>query len=167
MIAVTLPREVVRGLRKRHADLGWAIVSLFEETSPASVIQSRTPSPDAELVTVASRQSLIVVNKDVFSQLPGVNIIPLHDDRAFLALEPGRGMSDLELAVIDRLATPGVHARERRALVHLRGLLRGWRGDRSLNCLTRAIIVLERSETVKSRTKKRRPKAAPARIARP
>lgn len=146
VVAVTLPHEVVRGLRKRHADLGWAIVSLFEQTSPATLVPSRKPLPDAELVAVARRQSLIVVNKDVFSQLPGVSIIPLHDDRAFLALEPGRGMSDLELAVLDRLAMPGLDPREHKALVHLRDLLRALRRDPTLSCLTRAIIVLERGE---------------------
>jgi len=35
--------------------------------------------------------------------MPGVHIIPPGATRAFLALEPGRGMSDLEVAVIDRL----------------------------------------------------------------
>lgn len=143
---MTLPDEVVRGLRTLHADLGWAIVSLFEQQT-ARRRTAAAPSPDAELVTLAGRRSLIVVNKDVFSNLPGVSIIPLHDDRAFLALEPGRGMSDLELAVIDRLAAPDVEARERQALERLRALLRSSRRDRSLQCLTRAIIVLERGAT--------------------
>ncbi len=38
-----------------------------------------------------------------FKNLAGVSIIPLADGRGFLALEAGRGVSDLELAVIDRL----------------------------------------------------------------
>ena len=142
-VAITLPDEVVRGLRKLHPDLAWAIVALFEQAASGRRLQRPSP-PDDELVTIAGRQSLIVVNKDVFRDLPGVNIIPLHDRRAFLALQPGRGMSDLELAVIDRLASARVDARERQALTRLRDDLRKWRRDRTLRCETRAIIVVER-----------------------
>lgn len=158
VVAVTLPDEIVRGLRKLHTDLGWAIVRLFEQTSRRRAVP-HTPSPDVELVTVAGRQSLIVVNKDVFSSLPGVHIIPLHDDRAFLALEPGRGIADLELAVIDRLAIPGVDPRERRALERLRADLRAWRRDRALRSRTRAIIVLEAQKPASGPAARTRPGA--------
>lgn len=145
VVAITLPEQVVRGLRKHHPDLAWAVVSLFERASKLRKVDGHPPS-DAALVSVGGRRSLIVVNRDVVNTLPGVNIIPLHGDRAFLALEPGRGMSDLDLAVIDRLAMPSTEARERKALVRLRGLLRKWRGDRTLRIETRAIIVLERTK---------------------
>src|SRR5207237_9917848 len=115
-VVVTLPDEVVRGLRELHADLGWAIVTLFRQTTRRRGPAARKSTPDAELVSVGHHRSLIVVNKDVLANLPGVNIIPLHDDRAFLALEPNRGIADLELAVIDRLTTHTISARERRAL---------------------------------------------------
>ena len=143
VIAVTLPEEVVRGLRKIDEDLGWAIVTLFEKT-PSRRPAARQPHEDAELVKVAGRRSLIVVNRDLFNHLPGVTIMPLHGDRAFLALQPGRDMSDLELAVIDRLAAPTIEVRERTALLTLRTLLRKWRKDKSLRIETRAIIVLQR-----------------------
>src|SRR5262249_21221850 len=97
VVALTLPDEVVRGLRTLHADLGWAIVTLFEQTFRRRPL-ARKPAPDAELVSVGRHRSLIVVNKRVLGNLPGVNIIPLHDDRAFLALERDHGMADLELA---------------------------------------------------------------------
>jgi hypothetical protein len=143
VIAVTLPEEVVRGLRKVDEDLGWAIVTLFEKT-PKRRPAPRQPHDDAELVKVAGRQSLIVVNREFFNHLPGVNIMPLHGDRAFLALQPGQDMADLELSVIDRLTSPSIEPRERKALVALRTLLRKWRKDRSMRIETRAIIVLER-----------------------
>jgi hypothetical protein len=31
VVALTLPEDVLRGLRKIHHDLGWAIVALFEK----------------------------------------------------------------------------------------------------------------------------------------
>ena len=158
VVAVTLPDEVVRGLKRLHTDLGWAIVTLVEQTSRRRAVP-HAPSPDVELVTVAGRQSLIVVNKDVFRSLPGVNIIPLQDDRAFLALEPGRGIADLELAVIDRLAISGINTRERRALERLRADLRAWRRDRALSSQTRAIIVLERRKRRSGPAARRRSRA--------
>lgn len=153
VVAVTLPQEVVRGLRKLDEDLGWAIVTLFEKT-PKRRPAPRQPHEDAELVKVAGRRSLIVVNRDLFNHLPGVNIMPLHGDRAFLALQPGKDMSDLELSVIDRLAAPALDGRERQALVRLRALLRSWRNDRSLRIETRAIIVLERVNGSRPRAEK-------------
>src|SRR5471030_2135811 len=131
VVALTLPDEVVRGLRKVHSDLGWAIVRLFEK-APVRTQVPTDHQPDAELVTIADRRSLIVVNRAVFKSLPGINIIPLHGNRAFLALDLGRGMTDLELAVIDRLDDAAVAGRERTALSKLRSQLRIWRHDRTL-----------------------------------
>jgi hypothetical protein len=143
VVALTLPDDVVRGLRKIDPDVGWAIVTLFEK-SPARASVEPDVQPDVELVTIADRQSLIVVNRAVFKDLRGVNIVPLHGDRAFLALDAGRGMTDLELAVIDALDDPLVELRERTALLQLRGQLRTWRHDRTLRFHTRSIIVVER-----------------------
>ncbi len=143
-VALTLPGEVVRGLREVNPDLGWAIVTLFEKTPKARAARRVNETPDVELASTFQRQALILVKRSVFKTLPGVSIVPLEGDRAFLALEPGRGMADLELAVIDRLEDNSVDARERRALRHLRDRLRAWRRDPAMRFHTRAIIVAER-----------------------
>ena len=143
VVALTLPDDIVRGLRKIDTDLGWAIVTLAEK-SPARAAGESDAQPDVELVTIADRRSLIVVNRAAISHLRGVNIVPLHGDRAFLALDAGRGMTDLELAVIDSLDDPLVEARERKALLKLRAQLRAWRHDRTLRFHSRSIIVVER-----------------------
>lgn len=154
MVALTLPTEVVKGLRKIDPDLAWAVVTLFEK-SPARGAAAKSGQPDAELVQVAERRSLIVVNRSVFKSLPGINIIPLDASHAFLALDSGRGMTDLELAVIDRLEgpSPSVAPRERKALLALRAQLSTWRHDPSLRFHARGIIVVER---MSARTRKRR-----------
>ncbi len=144
VVALTLPSEVVRSLRSVHPDLAWAIVTLFEKT-PRRTPPPAEPVPDAELVAIAERRSLIVVNRATVRTLPGIHIVPLAGDRAFLALEPGRGMADLELAVIDRLDDRALDARERTALRRLRAQLRAWRRDPGLRFATRAIIVVERA----------------------
>jgi hypothetical protein len=148
VIALTLPEEVVIGLRKVNADLAWAIVRLFEKTANRRPI-SRPPSDEAELVAVGHSRSLIVVPSQLFAslRLPGVSILPLHDDRAILALDPGRGMSDLVLAVDDRLAGRSLGRREAAALRRLRTQLRRWRSDPRLRCEARSIIVVERSRS--------------------
>jgi hypothetical protein len=144
LVALTLPEEVVRGLHKVHPDLAWAVVKLFEKRP------ERPAAPDAhqgsELARIAARHSLIVVNPQILKSLPGVSIVPLAGagDRAFLALDPGRGVTDLELAVGDRLEDPSVAANERKALKDLRAQLRSWRHDRSLRFHARTIIVVER-----------------------
>jgi hypothetical protein len=144
VVALTLPEDAIDRLRRVHRDLGWAIVKLLDNEPRPSSARRPDIQPDVELVTVAERRSLIVVNREVISNLPGVNIIPLSGSRAFLALDIDRGMSDLELAVTDRLADPVVGRRERQALVHLRVQLATWRRDHELQFHTRAIIVVER-----------------------
>jgi hypothetical protein len=143
VVALTLPDDVVRGLRKVDSDVGWAIVTLFEK-SPARAAGEPSTQPDVELVTIADRRSLIVINRAIFTKLKGVQIVPLHGDRAFLALDAGRGMTDLELAVIDGLEDPRIDARERKGLKTLRAQLRSWRHDRTLRFHSRSIIVVER-----------------------
>jgi hypothetical protein len=142
VVALTLPDDVVRGLRRVDPDVARAIVALFEKSGTRST--ARASQPDVELVSIADRRSLIVVNRSVFQHLAGVSIVPLHGDRAFLALDPGRGMSDLELAVVDSLERSDLDPRERTALRALREELRSWRHDRSLRFHYRSIIVVER-----------------------
>jgi len=144
VVALTLPEDAIDRLRRVHRDLGWAIVKLLDQEPHPASARRQDVQPDVELVTVAERRSLIVVNREIIGHLPGVNIIPLSGSRAFLALDIDRGLSDLELAVTDRLADPAVGRRERQALVRLRVQLATWRRDHELQFHTRAIIVVER-----------------------
>jgi hypothetical protein len=141
VVAVTLPQEVIETLRGLHSDLGWAIVSLVEKTRPAG---PATPPSDAELVEIGDGHRLIVVPPATLRALPGVQMIPISGTQAFLALEPGRGMADLELAVVDRLERPVGSERERIALTRLRDQLRRWRRDPHLQFQSRSIILVAR-----------------------
>ena len=141
VVALTLPDDVIRGLRRINPDIAWAIVSVYEQHSTRD--RPRRPAgPDSALVWVGPRQALIVVPGSL--KLPGVNVIPLHGDRAFLALEPGCGVADLEIAVIDRLEEQDLDPDERRSLTELRALLRQWRRDPRITFRPRSIIVVER-----------------------
>ncbi len=153
LVALTLPQDVVRGLKGIHADPAWAIVSLFE----TGMRGARRRHPDAranpELLQLPGRRALIVVDPQSCQNLPGVSVIPMAADRAFLALETERGVADLELAILDRLEDPRAASEERRQLRRLRAQLRDWRRSTHLGFSTRSIILVEQRgrETRKSR----------------
>jgi hypothetical protein len=140
VVALTLPAEVVETLQRINSDLGWAVVSLVEKS-----VRAGRPRPveDARLVEIGQGQSLIAVDPARFQGFPGVQIVPLSATQAFLALEPGRGMADLELSVIDRIERLGP-GDDRRAWDRLRNRLRRWRRDRHLCFENRSIILVTR-----------------------
>lgn len=140
---MTLPDDVVAQLKQMGPDLGWAVVKLCERASKQN-LRGGAARPIADLVQLPSRRALILVRPDVFRNIPGVAVIPLADGRGFLALEPGRGAAELEIAVLDRLETAGIGEPERDALVAVRALLRKWRQD-GIRFHARSIIVAERS----------------------
>lgn len=153
IVALTLPEDVVNDLQAIHKDLGWAIVRVVEQchrrgTSMAEMGKrgrlAHEPErvAEVELVSVGSGQALIVVNSAVVRSLPGVQLIPLSETQAFLALDPGKGMADLELAVLDRLEELPEGSRERPAIEALLGKLRRWRRDSQLVFHPRAIILV-------------------------
>lgn len=153
IVALTLPESVVAELQTIHDDLGWAIVRLVEQRhrrgpSAPPVAKKGRPATEpqhvaeAELVSVGADQALVVVNSAAVRSLPGVQLIPLSDSQAFLALDPGKGMADLELAVLDRLEELPEGARDRSAIEQLLGKLRRWRRDERLGFHSRAIILV-------------------------
>jgi hypothetical protein len=143
VVAVTLPEDAIDRLHQVHQDLGWAILTLLDNSPQGPARRGSEVRPDVELVSVADRRSLIAVNREVIGDLPGVNTVPLHGNRALLALDIDRGMSDLELAVVDRLADPSIGRQQRQALSKLRTQLRTWRLNPKLHFHTQAIIVVE------------------------
>jgi hypothetical protein len=139
LVTFTLPDDVLAWLKTLHADPAWAIVKLHEKAER----RERKPVALAELVQLPQRRALIMVNSEALKQLPGVAIIPLSDGRGFLALDAGKGVADLELAVIDRLDTKGVQKPEREALQALRERLREWR-QQGVRFESRSIILANR-----------------------
>jgi hypothetical protein len=139
LVTFTLPDDVLAWLKTLHADPAWAIVKLHDQAC-----RVRKPVALAELMQLPERRALIMVNAGVLSHIPGVNIIPLSDGRGLLALQPGRGVADLEIAVIDRLDAPRVPPREREGLTALRDKLREWRLQ-GVQFESRAIVVATRN----------------------
>jgi hypothetical protein len=138
-----LPDEVIETLQESHSDLGWAIVKMVEQTRGRA---AREPAPDAQLLEVGAGASLIVVNPSLLQDVPAVKMVPLSDHEAFLALAPGRGMADLEIAVIDQLERLEPDTPQRLAAERLRNKLRAWRRDRRLRFESRSILLVTKSK---------------------
>ena len=136
LISITLPRDVINWLATMDDDIGWAIVKMYERATKARTKDCTV----AQLVRFPGNRALIQVRADLFKDMPGVALIPLNDGRAFLALEAGKGVADLELLVLDRIDDQKIHREEREALVELRGLLKQWRQE-GIRFESRAIIV--------------------------
>ena len=155
IVAVTLPEDVVAELETIQEDLGWAIVRLVEQRRqrssgsarpaklgkerPAAAVHELAP---AELVATGSGESLIVVNPAHVRAIPDVQVIPLSESEAFLALGPGKGMADLELAVQDHLETLRAGSKAREQTTRLLNKLRQWRRDRTLSFHARTVILV-------------------------
>ena len=112
LLALTLPRDVLIGLRRIHPDPAWAIVSLYEKLADKAHRPRREPRSSVELAQLSADSALIVVDPELIHSVPGVSVVPVAAGRAFLAFGEGRGLADLEVAVLDRLqkgkASPAV-----------------------------------------------------------
>jgi hypothetical protein len=136
LVSVTLPADVIEWLSSIDEDLGWALVKLHDKAT-----KPRKPDFDvAQLVRFPGDRALIQIRAELFGEMPGVSLIPLSDGRAFLALEHGKGVAELELVVIDRLEDRKVPPAERTALLRLRQLLKQWRQE-GIQFEPRTIIV--------------------------
>jgi hypothetical protein len=136
LISLTLPGDVIDWLTSIDDDLGWAIVRLHERATKVR----RGDAAIAQLVRFPGDRALIAVQADLFKDMPGVSLIPLAEGRAFLALETGKGVADLELLVLDRIDDPRVDEAERGALNTLRQLLKQWRQE-GIRFESRSIVV--------------------------
>jgi hypothetical protein len=138
LISITLPRDVITWLESIDDDLAWAIVKLHQRATKGPVAQVQV----AQLVRFPGNRALILVNPDLFGTVPGISLIPLADGRAFLALDHGKGVADLELAVLDHLEDPVTSASQKDALRRLRSLLKQWRQE-GIRFEPRSIIVAQ------------------------
>jgi hypothetical protein len=102
--------------------------------------------PDAELVRLTERQSMSVVDPAPFRGVKGISVLPNANGRAFLALQNGQGIADLELAISDRLEADAVPRSERDALTRVREQVKEWRRSPSWRVESKSIILISAAE---------------------
>jgi hypothetical protein len=143
---VTLPEDLIERLQAQHLDLGRAIVELFE-SGPAS----DTPVQLAEF----GRGALILVPPaSALRRVAGVELIPLSNGRALIALDQPMSPSDLELTLNDALAGTALSAHDRATVANVVSILREARTSANARLRQRTIIIIERDQT---RSRRRRP----------
>jgi hypothetical protein len=146
IINLTIPNDVLHWLQAIHPDPGWAIVLLHERL--AGKRRKTLPKMrQAALAQLTPQRSLIVVNPAVFRGVKGVSILPLARGRAFLALQTGQGIVDLEIAILDRLEDKNLSAPQREALTQIRAQIKEWRSSPRWRAKSEAIILIERRRT--------------------
>ena len=145
LVALTLPEDTIQGLKAIDGDLAKAVVALVDKAHGRTTVPPSEAEPPVSLAHVNDSRALIVIDPSIFREIPGCAVIPLSEGRAFLALDPGRTLADLELAVADMLDDETLIDAEREALGALRNSLREWRRDDSLSFHTRSIVLVERA----------------------
>ena len=144
LLAVTLPHDVVAALRRIHPDPAWAIVSLYEKGGKTRRYFPTPARPAIELAQLSARSSLIVVDPRALRSAPGMSVVPVASGRAFLAFDEGRGLADLELAILEQLRAPKTTPATRKELRALQQQVRDWRRGRGYRFSKRSIILVER-----------------------
>jgi hypothetical protein len=155
LLALTLPLDVLDGLRRIHRDPAWAIVLLYERLANTARHSPPKARSGVELAQLSPGRALIVVDPQLIGSVPGVSVVPVAAGRAFLAFGEGRGLADLEVAVLDRLQEGNGSAAGRKELTALHRQIRTWRRSGRLRFSTRSIIIVERANPRRRRRRSR------------
>jgi hypothetical protein len=151
-VTITLPEDVLTRLGTVEADLGQAIVNLVERQVVGRV---RMIEP-AEIAHYGNHAVIIVTPVRALKRIAGVQLVPIGNGRALIALRHPHSIPELELGIRDALERGHVNERERQTLDGLVDILRNTRSSRAISLEERTIIVLE------SKRQRRRSPRGPA-----
>lgn len=138
-VSVTLPEDVIARLSAIDADLGRAIVALAERHGKPRA----RPLRHAEIAAYGNHAVIVVNPAKELKRLPGVQLVPVGDGRALIALEPPHSVPQLELDLRDVLERGDVIGLERKTLEAIADILRQSRQSTRVSLEERTIIVLE------------------------
>jgi hypothetical protein len=136
---MTLPEDVLTRLGTLDTDLGRAIVTLVEQNGATRV---RAVEP-AEIARYGNHAVIVVTPVRALKRIAGVQLVPIGNGRALIALEHPHSIPQLELGVRDALEQGDVSALERQTLEAIADILRHTRSSRGISLEERTIIVLE------------------------
>jgi hypothetical protein len=138
-VTLTLPDDVLQRLCAIDTDVGRAIVGLVERM-PRKVRPARRP---AEVASYGRRSVILVTPVPVLKKLRGVQLVPVADGRALIALDHPHSVPQLELNVREMLENRALRVSERPVLEALATILRDARLSHRLTVVERSIIVFE------------------------
>jgi hypothetical protein len=137
VVTLTLPEDVITRLRTVNSDLGRAVVGLAERHPHRRVTRQ------AEISAYGNHAVIVVHPARALKRLPGVELVPIGDGRALIALEGDISVSQLELEIRDVVDRGEVRGEEKATLDAIADILRRARLSRSVSLKQRTIIVLE------------------------
>jgi hypothetical protein len=147
-ITVTLPEDVCDALTALDPDISRAIVRI------AMARRNHPTSGEVEVAAFGSRAVIVVSPTRALSGMKGVELVPLADGRALIAIDDQMPEPQFELAVRDALDDGSLDEADRAILERLAAVLRDARAAGRL--VLRRIIVLQASSTVAAATPPRR-----------
>ena len=99
-VTVTLPKTTLRQLEQIDPDRGGAIVKLARQASRAS----RDGEPSVELVDIGGGSGLVVIGTtSALNSIGFLRMVEVSAGRYLIALLPGHGIHELEVALLDTL----------------------------------------------------------------
>jgi hypothetical protein len=137
VVSLTLPESLIASLFNVHADLGMAVATLVSRA------EASKPRPSAELVVFGRRAVISVRPTAALERRLGVELVPLADGRALIALDTPVTLAEFELRIADALEDDTLPPEDRDAFETLRGILRDARRSSDVALLRRNIIVLQ------------------------
>jgi len=145
-VTLTLPEDVIERLHAIDEDLGRAIVTLAErQVHSRRVGAARLHRP--EVAAYGNHAVIVVHPAKPLRRLPGVQLVPIGNGRALIALAAGYSVPRLELDLRDAIDQPDTPAAERETLNALADILRASRQSPSVSLEERTIIILESKRT--------------------
>lgn len=158
-VTLTLPESVIAALGSVDHDLSRAIVRLAGPSVPI------TPTPAAELSRFG-KHAVIVVHPTRALAKRGIDLVPLPDGRALIALEGLTSIAELELTLEDGLADQHLSPADREIFESVVAILRSARRSGVIRLLQRSIIVFEARRPTRRRKSNPSPPAAASRSVR-
>ncbi|HYN07565.1 MAG TPA: hypothetical protein VES67_09265 [Vicinamibacterales bacterium] len=138
-ITLTLPDDVISRLAAVDGDLGRAIVSLVD----AAPVPSRARRAAASISSFGRHAVILVPPVAALRRLRGIQLVPVGNGRALIALDHPHAIPQLELDLRDALDRTGLTTGDRGVLETVAEILRDARQSNVLTIAERSIIVLE------------------------
>jgi hypothetical protein len=138
-VTLTLPTDVIDRLNALDGDLGRAIVTLVDK----SALRPRARPRAASMESYGRHAVILVRPVPALRRLRGVQLVPVGNGRALIALDHPHAVPQLELDLRDALDRDGLKKQDRIVLETVAEMLRDARQSNALRIAERSIIVLE------------------------
>jgi hypothetical protein len=136
-LTLTLPESVLSLLSAIHEDVSQAIVRLTRGRKASGTRKA------ADLLVFGERAVITIRPTPSLELRAGVQLVPLPDGRALIALESPESLAALQLSINDALDDGNMSRRDRAVYENLRDILREARLSNEVTLQHRHIIVLE------------------------